>query len=217
VRFKLSLFRLGLLAGLGVGGFGSGGIDLGSGMIDRDGEGGLDIGTELDGDFVFAEILDRAGEVDFLAVDVVTCILELEGDVLVGDGAEALFLAFAGFEDEDELELAELASEFLSLVQFGGFALGTFAAEFLDLALGGQRGGSGVVLGDEKIAGVTGLDRNDVGFAAETFDFGFEDDFDGHRGNELRVNGAGRRRESAQERRLGSLPKGREESTPFLG
>ena len=53
--------------------------------------------------------------------------------------------------------------------------------EFLHLALGGEGGGSGKILRDQKIAGVAGLDRDDVGFAAQAFDFGFEDDFDGHK------------------------------------
>ena len=115
---------------------------------------------------MLAGVLDRLGEIDFLAVDVVAGFLELGGDVEVGDGAEALFLAFAGFEGEDELDLAELAGEFLRGVEFGGFALGALALEFFDLALGGVGGGSGKILGDEKIAGVAGLDRDDVGFAA---------------------------------------------------
>jgi hypothetical protein len=97
-------------------------------------------------------------------------IFLLVGDGLAGDRAENLVRAFARLENEDELELAELAGEFLRLVQLVGLALGALALEFLDLALGGQRGGSGKILRDEEIAGVAGLDRHHVGFTAQSLD-----------------------------------------------
>jgi len=168
----------GLFSALGVGRLRRGGDFLGRGVVNRNVQRSLNFRAQFYRYFVLAQILDRLGQIDLLAVDFVARFLELGRDVEVSDSAKALGLALARFENEDELELAQLAGEFLRFVQLGGLALGAFAAEFLHLAFGGVGGGSGKILRNQKIAGVAGLDRDDVGFAAQAFDFSFEDDLD---------------------------------------
>src|SRR5580658_1572931 len=177
---RSGLLDLWLFAAFGDGCFLLGAF-LGRRVIDRNMQGGVDLGGKPDGNLVFAEFFDRLGEIDFFSVDFVTRLLELVRDVLAGDGAEDLFLTFTRFKNKDELEFAQLAGKFLGFVQLAGFALGALALEFLHLALGGEGGGSGKIFRNEKIAGVTGLDRDDIGFAAQAFDFGFKNNFDGHK------------------------------------
>ena len=69
--------------------------------------------------------------------------------------------------------LQNACREFLRFVHFLGFALRALAAKLFHLPLGCLGGRGGEIFWDEEIAGVAGLNGNNIRFAAQAFDFRF--------------------------------------------
>ena len=91
---------------------------------------------KLNCDFVGPALLDRALELDAMAVDF--CLssqlrLELVSDVASGHRSES-FARFACFELERDLEFVDAAREFFGIVEFLRFALCALGFEQVDSA-----------------------------------------------------------------------------------
>ena len=122
---------------------------------------------QLDRHFVFAGILDRALEHDFVAVDLQTeLVLHPVHNVLRRDGTES-FSGFAGRKRERQPRFPNLAGDFFRVVQFAPFAFGAFLLQIVELAQGRRRHFVGFAFGEQIITRVATAHLDHVGFSAE--------------------------------------------------
>src|SRR5690606_10040180 len=156
----------------------AGGLALGflgrAGYVHRDGDAHLAV--QLKGDFVQADQLDRSGQIDLTALDLLTI-----GDQRLGDVAgrhRAVELAgFGGLADDDDRLALEVGGDLLGFrAAFGIAGLDRLALGLEPGAIGGI-GAQCLALGQEVVAGIAVADRDLVSDTASSADAFEKDDF----------------------------------------
>src|SRR5271165_1636275 len=145
-------------------------------FFDVDLDGGVDVAEDLDGHGVIAESLDGLGDVDLALVHLEVLRRERFGDVAAGDGAEHL-LVFAGFTLKGERNVIQQSDLLLRALEFRGGFFGQGGADTLQCFHVAASGFDGHFAREQKIAGVAGLDGDDVAAVAELFDVFLKNDF----------------------------------------
>jgi len=134
-----------------------------------------DVAKDFDGHGVFAEGFDGIGDLDLALVDLEILRREGFGDVGGSDGAEHL-IVFPGLARELQRYAIEQSRLFLSRVQFrGGLFRKRCADAFNRFQIAGI-GFHGKLARQKEIAGVAGLDGDDVAAMAELFDVFLKND-----------------------------------------
>lgn len=131
---------------------------------------------KLDVHFVGACGLDGLVELDGVAVDIDTSLLELLVDVHIGDRTER-FAGCACLESEDGLQLLDFSGNFFSFVELFGLTLGASCGEVIEVLFVCFGCLISLALWDEVVTGEAGFNFNNVSFGAEVVDFGAENDF----------------------------------------
>src|ERR1700730_3240533 len=126
-------------------------------------------------DGIFAEGADGLAELDLALVSLEAVCDERFGDVGGGDGAEEL-IVLAGFAGEAESDAVDERGLLLRGVELGGGFLSERGANALEgfYVAGGSFDGE--LVRKQEIAGVAGLDGDDVAAVAEFFDVFLQND-----------------------------------------
>src|SRR5690606_18842496 len=136
----------------------------------------LDLGVEADQGGVLADRLDRGGNLDLAAVQLRAAgVLDGRGDVGGGDRTEEASL-LAGVRLDGHRGLLERALELLGLLEGLDLAGLATLGDRVDLLLTTLGPAGRQTTGDEVVAGVPGLDVDDVARGAEAGDLVGEND-----------------------------------------
>src|SRR5258708_7614426 len=136
------------------------------------------VAEDLHGDGIFAEGFDGFAELDLALVELEALRGEGLGDVGGGDGAEEL-IVFAGLAGEAHGDAVDERGLLLRSFELGGGFLGERGADALEGFHVAAGGFDGELARQQEIAGVTGLDGDDVAAVAEFFDVFLQNDLHG--------------------------------------
>src|SRR5580704_1432577 len=126
------------------------------------------VAEDFDGDREFADGLDGFGELHLALVHFEALRLKGLGDIAGGDGTEHL-VVLAGLAVELDGDTAEQLGLLFGSIEFGGGFLGQRAANALERLHVARRGFDADFVGQQEIAGVAGLDGDNVAAVAEFF------------------------------------------------
>src|SRR4029077_12344445 len=136
---------------------------------------GGDVAEDFYGDGIFAEGFDGFAQLDLALVDLETLRGEGFGDVAGGDGAEELVI-LAGLASEAHGDAIDERGLLLRGFELGGGFLGEGSANALEGFHVAGGGFDGELVRQQEIAGVAGLDGDDVAAMAELVDVFLQND-----------------------------------------
>src|SRR5216684_9243876 len=136
------------------------------------------VAEDSHGDGIFAEGFDGFAELDLALVELEALRGEGFGDVGGGNGAEEL-IVLAGLAGEAHRDAVDERGLLLRGFELGGGFLGERGADALEGFHVAAGGFDGELARQQEIAGVTGLDGDDVAAVAEFFDVFLQNDLHG--------------------------------------
>src|SRR5258708_4084491 len=136
------------------------------------------VAEDFYGDGIFAEGFDGLAELDLALVDLEALGGEGFGDVAGGYGAEEL-VVLAGLAGEADTHAVDERGLLLRGFELGGGFLGERVANALEGFHVAAGGFDGELVRQQEIAGVAGLDGDDVAAVAAVFDVFWQNDLHG--------------------------------------
>src|SRR5580704_3837570 len=134
-----------------------------------------DVAEDFDGDGIFAEGFDGLGDLDLALVDFEVLRRERFGNVGGGDGTEHL-VVLAGLARELQRHTIEQLRLFVRGIQLRGGLFRERRADAFDRLQIAGIGFNGELARQKEIAGVAGLDGDDVAAVSQLFDIFLKND-----------------------------------------